>query len=247
MSDTPFSSLKNREIRAYARERLLGNMLVPVMITIFVYSTRFTFEMVLSLGIMGRDLFSFLFYIALFIVMNSLWGIIKYGICNFYLSFITGKNANPIRIFAGFRQSTEVIICASLFLTVINVILMLPYLIYSFFFSPNNYYGLGVSFLLLLVANLFSLLIESYLAPLYFVICDYPGMRLTMVIIMTLSLMNTRNFFKYLFLQISFIPLYILSIMSCGIGLLWVTPYVNTSYAYFYENLCLSFKPEGEN
>jgi uncharacterized membrane protein len=43
--------------------------------------------------------------------------------------------------------------------------------------------------------------------------------------------------FEYFMLQLSFIGWGILSVLSLGIGLLWLNPYVNASYAAFYKNL----------
>lgn len=247
MSDYIKKNRTNREIRSYARERLLGNMIIPCLVTFFFFSTRNTFEFLMQLGVLGRDLFAFIFYIALFIAINSVFGLIRYGITRYFLSFVTTKKANPLDIFAGFRKSTEVIIAASFMLTLISLVLQLPYLVYAFFFSSDTYQSLLVSFGLLLTANIIMYLIECYLAPIYFVICDYPDMRFPMILVMTLSLMNRKNFFKYIGLQISFIPLYLLGFLSFGIGLLWVVPYAYTSYAYFYENLCENYVKENSN
>ena len=249
MSESKYLSLSNREIRAYARERLLGNMLIPCIVTFFFFSARNTFEMLMQFGVLGKDTFSFFFYIALFVAINSVWGIIRYGISRYYLSFITTKKANPINVFAGFKQSTEVIICSSLILSIIALILQLPYLIYSFFFNTESVEAMFIGLGMLLAGNLVYYIVEAYLAPLYFVICDYPTMRLPMVLVMTLTLMDTKNFFKYVRLQISFIPMYILGFLSLGVGLLWVVPYAYTSYAYFYETLCETYlkKQEAKN
>ena len=247
MSEVNIKTRSNREIRSYARERLLGNMVVPCLVTFFFFSARNVFEFFMQLGVLGRDLFSFFFYIALFIAINSVFGIIRYGITRYFLSFITTKKANPANVFAGFRKSTEVIIAASLMLTILNLILQLPYLIYSFFFAVDTYQSLLVSFGLVLIGNLIMYLIEAYLAPIYFVICDYPDMRFPMVLVMTLSLMNRKAFLKYIGLQISFIPLYLMGIVSFGVGLLWVVPYAYTSYAYFYENLCENYMKENSS
>jgi uncharacterized membrane protein len=42
---------------------------------------------------------------------------------------------------------------------------------------------------------------------------------------------------QYFLLGLSFIGWIILAILTCGIGLLWVLPYIQTSNAKFYENL----------
>ncbi len=42
---------------------------------------------------------------------------------------------------------------------------------------------------------------------------------------------------QYFLLGLSFIGWIILAILTCGIGLLWVLPYIQTSNAKFYEDL----------
>ena len=241
MSENNYKTRSNREIRSYARERLLGNMLVPCLVTFFFFSTRNTFEFLMQLGILGRDLFAFFFYVALSIAIYTVFGLVRFGITHYFLSFVTTKKASPISLFAGLGRSRETVIATSLMLTLISLLLQLPYLIYSFFFSVNTVQSLLVSLGLFLIGNIIMYFIEAYLAPIYFVICDNPDARLPMVIVMTLSLMNRKQFFRYIGLQISFIPLYLLGILSFGIGLLWVVPYAYTSYAYFYENLCENY------
>ena len=43
--------------------------------------------------------------------------------------------------------------------------------------------------------------------------------------------------FEYFMLQLSFLGWGILSVLSLGIGFLWLNPYMNTTYAAFYKNL----------
>ena len=241
MSEYIYKARTNKEIRGYARERLIGNMLIPCLVTFFFFSVKNVFGMLMQLGVLGQSAFAFVFYIALFLTINSIFGLIQYGISRYFLSFITTKKASPANIFAGFQKSTETIIGASLILSIISLVFQLPSLIYLFFFSADTIHSLLMSLGLFLIGTLLAYLIEAYLAPIYFVICDYPEMHLPMIFFMTLSLMGTKNYIKYILLQISFIPLYILGFVSFGIGLLWVVPYTYTSYAYFYETLCETF------
>ena len=238
MSENTYKARTNREIRSYARERLLGNMLIPCLVTFFIFNLRNVFEMFMQPGILGTDAFAFIFYIALFITINTVWGLVEFGISRYYLSFITTKKASPANIFAGFKGSTETIIVVSLILTIIQVILLMPYNIYTFFYSVNTIHSLILSLVMFLAASLIYYLIRAYLAPIYYVIADNPGSRLPWILVITFSLMNVKNFFKYIALQISLIPMYFLGLLSCFIGLLWVVPYAYTSYAYFYESLC---------
>ena len=113
MSEYIYKARTNKEIRGYARERLIGNMLIPCLVTFFFFSVKNVFGMLMQLGVLGQSAFAFVFYIALFLTINSIFGLIQYGISRYFLSFITTKKASPANIFAGFQKSTETIIGAS--------------------------------------------------------------------------------------------------------------------------------------
>ena len=114
----------------------------------------------MQLGILGKDLFAFFFYIALFVVMNTAWGIFRYGITRFFLIFITKKKTPVGEVFTGVRQSLEVILGASLILTIINLIFQLPYIVYAFFFAQNTMRDLLISLVMLSIGILISYLFE---------------------------------------------------------------------------------------
>ena len=234
-------SKSNREIRGYAREKLLGNMLMPCLVTILYFSAKSSFNLIAQLGILGSDLFAFIFYIVLFVVLNSIWGLIKCSITRFYLGFVTNNKKNAAEQMAVRRPSLNVTLGVSFILAIISLVTLLPSLIYTYFFAPDTLTGTGVSLALLLGAELVLFIVNSYLMPVYFILCDFPDMGVAMVITMSLSIMNSKKFFKFIGLQLSFIPMYLLGFLSLGIGLIWVVPYVYTSYTYFYEDLCESF------
>lgn len=233
-----YAKMSNREIRSYARESLVGNMLAPAFVAFFLFCIKNIFNMCSQGGIIGKGIPAFLFYMAMFILLNTIFGIFKYGISRYFLAFITTKHANLGEVFGGLRHSTNTILIVSFVLTIVDLICLSPYFIYGFFFAPNNMVGINITLGLYAFGNILAYLVSIMFAPIYYIICDYDEIRPTLVFILNFSIMNVRNYFKFLFLQISFIPLYILGYMSLGIGLLWVVPYVNCSYAYFYESIC---------
>lgn len=238
MSKDNYISLSNKEIRGYARERLLGNMAVPALATILFAFSKYIFQFCQELGIIGASFPAFIFYTVLSVAVSTAWGIFKYGLHRFYISFVTKKETNIANLFAGFRESTETILAASLVLSIISVICYAPFYIYGFFFAEMNITGICISVGLYLLCGLLNNLISIILFPIYFIICDHPGVSFTTAFIISFTMMSFKKWFKFLRLQISFIPLLILSYMSFGIGFLWVLPYVYTSYTYFYEDLC---------
>lgn len=238
MSKDNYKVKTNKEIRAYAREQLLGNMLIPVVVTLFYMFASMGFNNIASLGLMGEDVFSLIFYIVLTIVLQTIRGIFIYGVSHYYLSFVTNKKARISSLFEGFKHSTDRIMGISFLLAIIAAVVNLPYYIYTFLFFQSSLKGFLIMISLWILGLLLNFLISIYFAPIYYIMCDIEDITLPLAIVMSFSMMTSSKYFKYLRLKLSFIPLYLVSMLSFGFGLVWLTPYINTSEAYFYEDLC---------
>ncbi|MBM6616840.1 DUF975 family protein [Bacillus suaedaesalsae] len=70
----------------------------------------------------------------------------------------------------------------------------------------------------------------------FYILKDKPEYGTLQAITESRKLMDGYKW-KYFLLQLSFIGWILLSILTLGIGLLWVIPYMNASYATFYQNL----------
>ena len=62
------------------------------------------------------------------------------------------------------------------------------------------------------------------------------GKDLDEIIRMSRWLMKGRKM-RLFYLHISFVPLYLLSILPCGLGFLWTLPYAEESFTCFHLNL----------
>ncbi|NCC99606.1 MAG: DUF975 family protein [Bacteroidia bacterium] len=112
-------------------------------------------------------------------------------------------------------------------------------------FDCFNDYGraLGVSLLQALYIILWTLLlfvpgvIKSYsYSQAFFIALDKPELRPEDCINESMQMMNGYKM-KLFLLDLSFIGWWLLSILSLGIGFLWLLPYIYTSHSHFYEEL----------
>ena len=112
-------------------------------------------------------------------------------------------------------------------------------------FKVFNEYGryLGGSLLVSIFTILWALLliipgiIKSYsYAMTPYIMRDHPELSAVDCIDRSMSMMNGFKW-KLFLLDLSFIGWYLLSCLSLGIGLLWLTPYIYCSRAKFYEEL----------
>ncbi len=94
--------------------------------------------------------------------------------------------------------------------------------------------------LLLIIPGIIKALSYS-LMP--FILKDEPTLGAREVLARSSALMAGRRWHLFC-LYLSFIGWGILAVLSCGIGLLWLTPYMQTSMAAFYENARAEYEAE---
>jgi uncharacterized membrane protein len=111
----------------------------------------------------------------------------------------------------------------------------------------------NVFYMAYLVTMLITLLITLYVkilfSQVYFLLHDFPEWSVSQLISTAIHLMKGRKL-KYLGLTLSFIPLYLLGIITLFIPLLWINVYAYATRAAFYQDLmsgATAQKVEGEN
>ena len=67
-----------------------------------------------------------------------------------------------------------------------------------------------------------------------YILKDYPELKNNEAIELSMAMMKGHKF-DYFYLTLTFIGWILLGILTLGIGLLWVNPYIYTASAHFYE------------
>ena len=70
----------------------------------------------------------------------------------------------------------------------------------------------------------------------FYLLVDFPELSASEALKSSWEKMNGHRMRLFL-LEISFIPYILLSLLSLGIGMLWVYPYIQESFAQFYLDL----------
>jgi uncharacterized membrane protein len=95
----------------------------------------------------------------------------------------------------------------------------------------------AVLFLLLFVAAMVPAMIVSLnYSQAYYILSDHPDLGPVAALARSRSLMYGFRW-KYFCLGWRFLGWFLLGLLSCGIGLLWVMPYMMATYAHFYNDI----------
>ncbi len=149
--------------------------------------------------------------LALFVIVFS--GCVEVGLCSFTLATVrASERKNDLSLlFNGFTKNTGANILAGL-LTVIftflwTLLFIIPGIVKAYSYSMT-----------------------------YYILCDHPEYTATEAIKESQRIMR-GNKARAFILDLSFIGWQIVGVLCCGIGTLWVTPYIQATKAQLYEEI----------
>lgn len=164
------------------------------------------------------------------VVLNS-------GVLYIHLQFSRKKDAKPADVFRFFSRRPDRFLQSTLFIVLLIFMAASPAMICSAFAlwmeTPLTWILMAVSWIFVIIlTGIFILMFH----PLYFLLIDRPDDSVTDILRKCCALMNGHKAEK-LYINLSFLGLLLLSLLSLGIGLLWVIPYINQTNTEFYLSI----------
>ncbi len=174
------------------------------------------------------------------VVFTGLFGV---GSSLIYLKCACDTPVSFGDLFFGFSHSQNQGLILSTIINAANL-LMIPVNLYStkIYSETGRHmdylatYLAGMSIVLII-----ELCIQFILMPCFYLLLDYPGKSAGEILKLSFRIMRV-HWRRLLLLELSFIPLLLLGLLSL-IGILWIVPYMNMTYALFYLDI---MKPEQE-
>lgn len=222
------------EMKSAARELLLGKYgrYIGAYITAELLLTLISF--IASSVLPADSTWGMVFNLAISFVIELIGAVFLLGMIHFTMNICTGRPYQLSDVFYGFRSHPDkAIICKFLFLTA-ELICMLPAILFAvLYYITENALLLIASSILLVIGMVIAVIIHLSLYFVYYLILDYPDATIKELLQYCADMMNGHRI-KLFYLYASFLPMYALGILSFGIGLLFVEPYVNVTVAQFY-------------
>lgn len=78
--------------------------------------------------------------------------------------------------------------------------------------------------------------VQILLSQIFYLMLDFPDYDASQLLHLAPKLIKGHKA-RYFYIVLSFVPLLLLCIFSCGIGFLWIYPYMRATYANFYLDL----------
>lgn len=227
------------ELKANAREYLLGHygrmilaLLTANLIPVFI--------LFLADDFLAADTtVNTVLYYAVSLIVSLLTGVLSLGVSKLYMNFCTGRDAQTSDVFYGFTgHHQDIGILLALINTVILFFSLLPFLavilIYRFLFHSAFLYP--VMALALVIGGIWGYVQLLSLSQCYYLAVDFPDYNVKQLVSMSRRIMKGHRA-RLFYIHVSFIPLALLCILTMGLGLLWLLPYISTTLTCFYLDL----------
>ncbi len=175
--------------------------------------------------------------LAVSLPIGILTNLLKAGISLFYLSMACGQPYAIKDLFYAFKNQPGKYGLISLVLLFTQFFCSLPGYACNYFYllHPSDQW-MSLSQICSFVGQLVALPITMGFSQCFRLLLDYPSLSATDALRKGWQLMNGHKL-RLFVLTFSFLPLQILAIFTCGIGFLWLAPYMNMTYTLFYLDL----------
>lgn len=224
------------QLKQIARGMMLGKYRQAISIllaTDLIITTLSLFMSVTAGNSMTGIIISFL----ISFILTLLSCILLVGQCAFFLNIACGRNARFSNLFEGFKVYPDKTIICQLIVYGLSLVAFVPAIIAALFAGLTERAEL---FLVFCICCVFGIVLFWWVnlaySQWYYLLLDFPECKALELLKMSRKLMR-KNMLRMLYIQVSFIPITLLGIISLGLGLLFVTPYKKMTYTLFYLDL----------
>lgn len=230
------------QIRAKARENLKGKWGKAAVYTLAFFVVELIISFILTLTQKSSDFVYLIFYLCYAVISVPL----AYGLIATFINLKREENVGYFYFLTeGFSKFKEawlvglriiVKLIGWLLLALLGAILMTFGTIGSIFGSSSLAF-IGLIGFIAYIAGIIILVVKSYYyAITYYLLFDNSDMPATDIVDKSKELM-TGHRWELFYLFLTFIGWAILSVLTLGIGLFFLVPYIQISTVIFYENL----------
>ncbi len=230
------------ELKASARERLLGHYGTVIGAFLLNGAISGTATIAVSLVVDLSTISGTVLYYAIMFLVSVLTGLFTSGNAYLYLKLICGHPVSVADLFYGFRLCPDKAVAMQAWIALITYIGSLPQIILNYLMMTNlNHPDRAIKLMLpyalsLILSGVITVMLTLFYAQAFFLLHDFPQYTAKELLRKSRRLM-VHHKGRLFYLYVSFLPLMLLGLLSWGLALLWVIPYISATEAAFFLDL----------
>lgn len=238
------------ECKAIAREQLLGHY--GTAIGAYLLTGGIFCAAALGVGFLSNTdtVVGASVYYAIMFLVSVLFGLLRSGLCYLYLKILCGHPVRLGDLFYGFRLCPDKAVGIQAWLSFLTCLAGLPQMVLAYKFSASFHRPAELLPLMLpyALSLIFSGVVDVFVGLIYaqafFLLHDFPQYTTRELLRKSRRLMAGHKG-RLFYLEVSFLPLMLLGLFSCGLALLWALPYMAAAEAAFFLDLMQKSQPNG--
>ncbi len=179
---------------------------------------------------------SFVFDLVL-LAASIILGVMNAGITLYFLNIACGQPFGTGNLLYGFRTDSSKILTIAGAMIVCRAVCLWPsqYLLQKYLASKEGVWMLAAG-IALAVGLCIYIPVSLGIAMSFYLMFDFPQYSGRETLSLCWRVMKGQRV-RLFSLELSFLPLWLLCILSFGIGFLWLEPYMQMTYTYFFLDL----------
>ena len=221
------------DCKAEGRNALLGHLGIAVGVSIAYLGIIIAMRLLISNVLPeGNGILATVLAELLTLFVSVFAGIYEYGLTCVFMKLQYQQEAVFSDLFLGIHENQDKLVKISLVQGGLGLLAMLPSLVASF------YAGSGAGFTAMLLLMVAGTAAVAYISicfyPCCYILLDYPDLTAGEVLKRSLRMMKGHKWELFM-LELSFLPLLFLALLSFGIAVPWVFAYVRSTMAAYYR------------
>ena len=241
------NSLKtSKQLKGIAKERSLGRYGTLIGANIIIFALQFLISGITTVSTSGSILLVIINNI-ITVIVNILLGTLMSGKAYLYMNLLYSQSISTSEIFFGLKQQPQKAVIIQSVFVLVDFLVSLPSQIlliqYQTSPNPNTMSALIFALAIGLIINVYVSLVYSQA---FFILHDFPDRSAKEILATSRHLMK-GNKFRLFYLNVTFLPLYLLGCITLFIPLLWVSVYRYATTCAFYQDLIANAAASGSN
>ena len=227
------------ELKAIAKEQSLDKYGTLILANILIFAIQFTVMTIATVSNPG-NLVTYVINKIISIIISILIGVLISGKAYLYMNLIYSQAVSTNDIFFGLKQHPSKAVMIQAVFVVADLFVSIPLsLLYDAFLMGTLGTSSGILFALAIgiIVNYYVYLTYSQA---FFLLHDFPDKSAKELLNQSKNMM-LGNRLHLLYIRISFIPLFILGIITLFIPLFWVSVYRYATFTAFYQDLIVQY------
>lgn len=228
------------ELKASAKEKMFGHYGTAVGAVLIIMCTVGSLTGITNLLVDLTTVSGTVIYYAISFLISLLSGLFTSGTTYLYLKIICGRTAYVRDIFYGFSLCPNKAILMQGWISLITYIANIPMIVLSYRMlhaTETEILTLMLPYALcIILSGVVSTVLGLLYALVFYLLHDFPQYSTRELLARSRQLMRGHKG-RLFYIYVSFLPLFLAAILSCGIGLLWLVPYINATQTEFFLDL----------